>query len=389
MTLVQPFIRSRTTWLAYLMITFYGYFLNIFGPITPFLKNEFDLSYTVSSLHFSAFALGMIGTGLTGHRIIQQLGRGQSLWIGALGMCLSAVVLVAGRSPVLTIGASFVMGLIGTLILAIVPSMLSDEHGEKRAVAISEANVVGSLISTVAPVLVGLFASTVFGWRAALMVGVVAAVVMRCAFGRVYIPERSATDAHMNSKPLPIRYWIYWLAIVVVVSVEFCMIFWSADYLEVELGISRAGAAQAISLFLGGMIIGRLVSSRLVQQFSAHQVVTTSLLIAAVGFMLYWTATAPFLGIGGLFITGLGVSCLYPLILSLAMGSANSSSDRASAASSLASGTAIFFLPLILGRLADAMGIRSAYAIIVLLLVIAFVIIQGTARKATVESVTQ
>ncbi len=60
----QPFIRNRTTWLGYLMQAFYGYFLNIFSPITPFLKQELNLSYTVSSLHFSAFALGIIGAGL-------------------------------------------------------------------------------------------------------------------------------------------------------------------------------------------------------------------------------------------------------------------------------------------------------------------------------------
>ena len=39
MSLVQPFIRNRLTWLAYLLLAFYGYFLNIFGPIPPFLKN--------------------------------------------------------------------------------------------------------------------------------------------------------------------------------------------------------------------------------------------------------------------------------------------------------------------------------------------------------------
>ena len=79
----------------------------------------------------------------------------------------------------------------------------------------------------------------------------------------------------------------------------------------------------------------------------------------------------------------LGVACLYPLILSLALASAGGSTDRASALSSLASGVAILFLPLILGRLADAVGIRQAYSVIIVLLVIAFAIILGTARITT------
>jgi len=379
MTSSQTFIRQRATWLAYLLMAFYGYFLNIFGPITPFLKNELHLSYTVSSLHFSAFALGIIGVGLIGYTVIQRFGRWTSLWIGAFGMSLGALLLIAGRTPYVTIGAAFLMGLIGSLILAIVPSSLSDQHGDMRAVALTEANVIASLVSATAPVLVGWFALTVLGWRAALIVAVLAAVAMRIGFWKVDLPSVPiSTDPDSTRQQLPTLYWIYWTALVIAVSVEFCMIFWSADYLETGLRMPKAGAAQAVSVFLAGMIIGRLVSSRLVQRFSTHQVITGSLIIAAVGFLIYWTGAAPIFGVVGLFITGLGVSCLYPLILSLALASARGSTDRASALSSLASGVAILFLPLILGRLADAVGIRAAYVVIIVLLVAAFVIIQGT-----------
>ena len=53
--------RDRTTWLAYAMLAFYAYCLNSLGPLTPFLKSELDISYSVSSLHFTAFAIGIIG----------------------------------------------------------------------------------------------------------------------------------------------------------------------------------------------------------------------------------------------------------------------------------------------------------------------------------------
>jgi fucose permease len=378
--LAHSFTRNRTTWLSYLLIAFYGYFLNIFGPITPFLKNELDLSYTVSSLHFSAFALGIIGVGLAGNRVIKRLGRWNSLWIGAFGMSLSALLLIAGRHPALTISASFLLGLVGSLILAIIPSVLSDQYGEMRAVALSEANVIASLVSAVAPVLVGWFASTALGWQGALMITVLVAVTLRFGLGKVNLPASVAADnSDSASRPLPPLYWVYWVALALAVSVEFCMIYWSADYLEIALNMPKTNAAQAVSLFLAGMIGGRVVISRLVQRFTSFQVVTGSLVIAAIGFLIYWTASAPLFGIVGLFVTGLGVACLYPLILSLAIGSAEGSTDRASAVSSLASGVAILCLPLILGRLADGVGIRSAYAVVVVLIIAAFAIIQGTA----------
>ena len=381
--MAQTFVRNRATWLAYLMLAFYGYFINVFGPITPFLKAELRLSYTVSSLHFSAFALGIIGAGLTGHRLIQRLGRWNALWVGAFGISLGALLLIAGRDPVVTIGASFLMGLVGSVILAIVPSVLSDQHGEKLPVAFSEANVMASAVSASAPVLVGWFAASALGWRMALVVAALAALVLRFSFGTVsFPPTQAAAGAGQPRRRLPALYWVYWTGLVAVISIEFCMIFWSADYLETSLGMPKAGAAQAGSLFLVGMIVGRVAGSRLVQRFRAHQVVTGSLLIAGAGFLIYWTAAAPMFGMVGLLIAGLGVASLYPLILSLALGSARGNTVRASAFTSLASGVAIFLLPLILGRLADMVGIRPAYGVVVVLLVAGLLIVQGTRRLA-------
>jgi len=141
------FHRDRFTWLAYLSLAFYAYFLNVLGPITPFLKEELRLSYTVSSLHFTAFAVGILLIGLGGHLLIERIGRWRSLWIGMIGISLSSLLLLMGRNPVITIGASFLMGLIGSLILAIIPAVLSEQHGERRAVALSEANVISSIVS--------------------------------------------------------------------------------------------------------------------------------------------------------------------------------------------------------------------------------------------------
>lgn len=69
----RTFHRDRFTWLAYLSLAFYAYFLNVLGPITPFLKDELHLSYTVSSLHFTAFAVGILCVGWGGHWIVSTL----------------------------------------------------------------------------------------------------------------------------------------------------------------------------------------------------------------------------------------------------------------------------------------------------------------------------
>lgn len=376
--MAQTFVRDRATWLAYLFLSFYAYFLNILGPITPFLKDELNLSYTLSSLHFTAFAAGILLVGLFGHHLIRRTGRWRSLWIGAGGMSLSVLVLLAGKSAVMTIGAAFLMGLVGSLILAGVPALLSDLHGEQRPVAISEANVISSLVATSAPLMVGWFAAIPGGWRLALGMVAFTPFLMRLGLGKtgIPLPDHGPEKSTRIRQPLPGRYWVFWAAIVLAVSVEFCMIYWSADYLEHALGMPKANAAQAVSLFLAAMIVGRLAGSRLVERFSAYKVVTASILLAGAGFLVFWKAGSILLGMSGLFVTGLGVASLYPLILSLAIGAAPGHAVHASARATLASGTAILALPLLLGRLADAAGIRQAYGLVALLLIGVFLFIQ-------------
>jgi fucose permease len=381
--MAQTFHRDRFTWLAYLLLAFYGYFLNILGPITPFLKDELKLSYTVSSLHFTAFAVGILLVGLSGHILIQRIGRWHALWLGAFGINASALVLLAGQSVVITIGASFCMGLVGSLILVIIPSALSDRHGELRAVALSEANVIASLVSTAAPLMVGWSAHLPGGWRLALGTVAFAPFLMRLGFGRAALPQSTSRpeDSTSARRPLPILFWVYWVALVLAVSVEFCMIFWSADYLENSLGMLKVDAAQAISLFLAAMIVGRLAGSRLVQLFSARRVVIASILVAGTGFLVFWTTDTAILGLVGLFVTGLGVAGLYPLLLSLAIGVANNNTVQASVRATLASGTAILALPLELGHLADMVGIRPAYGVVGVLLIGILLIMLVTAGK--------
>ena len=378
----RTFERDRLTWLAYLFLAFYSYFLNALGPITPFLKSDLGLSYTVSSLHFTAFATGILLVGLGGHLVIRRIGRWAALWIGAAGISLGALLLAAGRTAVVTIGAAFLMGVIGSLILAIVPSALADRHGELRAVALSEANVIASAVATLAPLLVGWCARYAGRWQYALAFIALAPVLIYPFFRKTAAPASglSQADPAVSRRPLPRLYWIYWVALVLGVAVEFCMISWSADYVENVLGATKANAAQAVSVFLGAMILGRLLASRLVPRFSARRLVIAALIIAGAGFLVYWITGSLLLGLTGLFIIGVGVAGLYPLILSLAIEAAGADTIRAGARATLASGVAILTLPLILGRLADAVGIRPAYGIVALLLAGIFLIIQFAGR---------
>lgn len=379
--------RDRGTWLAYALLAVYGYCLNGLGPITPFLKDELGLSYTVASLHFTAFAAGILAVGLGGHAVIARLGRERAQWLGAAGLGAGVVLLAAGRTPLLTIPAAFFMSLVGSLILAIVPASLSDRHGARRAQALSEANLLASAASTAVPLLVGWSARTLGDWRPALALAALAALGLYAAFGRTSAAPAAqpAADPAAGRAGLPLAYWLYWGALMLAVSVEFCLVFWSADFVAETLGWANAAAAQSVSVFLAAMIVGRGLGSRLVQRWPAAAVVTASLVIAGLGFGFFWQGRAPGLLLGGLFVAGLGVASLYPVILALSLGAAGPHSDAASARATLASGTAILALPLLLGRLADGVGLGPAYGVVPALLAGALLLVGLAGRQTRKE----
>lgn len=378
----KTYTRDGLTWMAYLVMAFYGFFINALGPITPYLKDELGLNYTIASLHYTLFAVGILLIGLLGNAIVLRVGRWRAWWLGCAGMSAGALALIGGRDPLVTITGSFIMGFIGSLILILVPLVLSDRHGDLRAVALFEANLCASLAAATGPLLVGVFARTALGWRVVLGAMAFAPLIFYFVFRNTRMPDQ--TSIRQNSaaaQKLPTQYWLFWVCLVLGVAAEFCMLSWSADFLKTGLGASQADAAQAVSVFLAAMIVGRLAGGTLSKRYPARMLVIVSVVIAFAGFLVYWLGGNFILALAGLFITGLGVASLYPLILSLAIETAPALSALATTRASLASGLAILVLPLALGRMADAVGIRSAYAVMLVVLVALLGIVLAVRKK--------
>lgn len=379
-------MRDAFTWLAYLMIGYYAFVETVFGPIMPFLQNELGFSYTVSSLHFSAFAVGLMIAGILGERVVRRWGRRVTSWGGATGMVAGIVLLAIGASAPVTIAGVFLAGLFGTLFLVIIQAALSDRHGEQRAIAYTEANVLASVCAILAPVLVGGFQQAGASWRWVMVVLIAALIVLALVFRRIKFPEPHIHADASESVPaqrLPGKFWAYWAVMVVAASVEWCMVYWSAGFLQTFVGLSAATAATLVSLFFIAQVIGRFAGSRLTRVMPGSRLLLIAQVIALAGVPLFWLATQPALSIAGFFLAGLGIANFYPLTLSVAIGAAPKSADAASARLSLAGGLALSFAPLTIGAMADRAGLQQAYGLLIILLVVLIAITIGANRWRT------
>jgi MFS family permease len=379
------FRRDELTWLAFGMLGFYNYLLSGLGPLMPSLREELGLSYTVASLHFSAFAVGMILAGLVGDRVVRGFGRTKVFWAGAAGLVAGAVALTLFHSPILTVGSVLLMGGVGSLVLILIPAILADRHGENRAIAIVEANILAAATGAMAGLLIGLGEQTPAGWRGALLVSLAIPLFLVIRYGHVSLPAAQSIGVRRDAGTrLPAAYRAFWLAVVLAVGVEFSLIFWGADFLVVA-GLSTSAAATTVSLFLWGMVAGRIAGRQLARWMRAEQLLLLALGVSGGGFFVYWLAPDVLATVLGLFVAGIGVANLFPLTVALALGAAPGQSNEAGARLTFASGTAILAAPLLLGALADATGIRLAYGVVPIFLLGALMA-SGLGRRLSRES---
>jgi fucose permease len=277
---------------------------------------------------------------------------------------------IAPHSAVSITGA-FVVGAFGSLVLILVPTVLAALHHGSLGIALGEASLAASVGGSLAPLVVGWSATTGLGWRGAAGLVVILVCVLALLFRSTAIPSRPHTETGESAR-LPLTYWAYWLALLFAIAVEFCIALWSASFLEQVVGMSRAAAASGVSVFLVAVLVARLAGSRIAARWASGSIFQVSLVVTVLGVSLYWAGGAPLPALVGLGISGLGIANLYPHGVALALAAAPGQVRLASARASLTSGLAIMGAPLLLGNLADRIGINAAQVVIVLFLVLAF-----------------
>ena len=371
-SLSLSFTRTRTTWLGYFLLGYHTLLQALVSAVVPFLRSELQLNYTRASLYMSANALGMVLAGITGARLADRLGRRTALWGAAGGTVLGLLALTLGQEQAITLAGALGCGFAGSLCMVMVQAILSDEHGERRAVALSEANVAAGLGSLVAPLLASGAVAAGLGWRAAPGLLPWLVVAAGLSFGRAPIPAPlSAGGVHSGLQRLGRVFWMLWGVLFLSVSVEWGVIFWSADFLEKIAGFPRAVSVSLLGVYFVAAALGRFLASRLVRRLNASSLLFGAMSLAALGILIVWLAPWPLIRLSGLFLCGLGTGNLFPLGVIETVSAASQAANLASSRATLAAGLAIFCSPLILGLAADQVGIRLAYGLTLPLLALA------------------
>lgn len=357
--------RDRVTWAAYLLLGLFAFLETAIGPAMPLLRKDLDLGYTVASLHFTAFAAGGISASLCADRVMRRWGRRVALWGGLAGMVAGASIFALSTFVVGTIFGVYLMGICGTVFLVTNQATLSDLHGELRTIALAESNVAASSAAVAAPLAIGFADSIGIGWQWGILIAIPVFLLLSFSFRAIKLPKTTQVQTQATNQQLPRVYWFVWIAMFLAVSVEWCVAYWGADFLDTVVGLETGRAATAMSVFFAAMVIGRFSGARLAHHYPATHLLIAALIVALIGLPIFWLVSIPMISLAGLFVAGFGIANFYPLTAATATIAAPDLAELAMSRLAISGSSALLVAPFLIGVFSDAVGIRWGFGIVI------------------------
>lgn len=342
------------------------------GVVLGELREQFQLSGLIASLHGSTFGFGLLVAGAWGVRVVDRLGRRSALALSAAALTAGITLLCTGPAWPITLTGTAMAGLGGALLVMVMPGLISDHHGQHRAAAFAAVNGAPGLAGVAFSLIIGLALALQWSWRAPYLIltGVIVLALTAVAWP-VAVPESprqgTFTLHHFRDRDV----FVPWLHIVNAVICEFAIGIWAATYLK-EVGNASGGLASAMAGVFGvSMFLSRLVLPT-TMKLLGDATITVSFTVLAVGALMMCFAPGLLPRVAGLTIVGFGGAPLYPLTVDRLYASAEHKIDSISlgAICALASGAAVTLGPLALGILADSVGLQRALLVVPVIAVV-------------------
>lgn len=274
-----------------------------------------DLGRTLADLGFITFAYGAgytVST-LASGELTGRFSTGPLLVAASLAAAASLAVLATSSAWMPLLVAGFMVGLAGGLLDAGVNAYVAVHRGARAMGIIHTGFGIGS---TLGPLLVTLFISVGWSWRAAFGFLAVAEFGLALAF-LATVRAIESNEPESGSKPsaggnglvLVLSLAVFFLYAGVAAGTGA----WSYSLLTEGRGINTGVAGVAVAAYWGGVTAGRAALGALGNRIEPNRVLSMSAIGTVASLALMWIAPTSWLGIVGLVASGLSHGFVFPL----------------------------------------------------------------------------
>ena len=311
--------RKKVFIAACIGLLLFGIMLITLGSILPSLVAKFDLSEIASGKLVSLLPVGIIAGSLIFGPVADRYGYKLMFIITTLLMAGAFEGLAFADTFFVLQVSIFVLGFGGGVINGATNAVVSDISEEDKGANLSLLGAFFGVGALGMPLLLAILSKR-FDYPVLL-----SSVGIFMLLAAVYfIATRFPHPKHHQG--FPVKEGIKLLAQPALLLTSFFLFFqsgaeslinnWTTTFFENDLGFSKEDSLYALSFYLGGLTITRMLLGKILKHISSFIIMVSSLLLAIVGGFLLLYSGSYMQSIVALLILGAGFAASFPVILS-------------------------------------------------------------------------
>ena len=290
------------------------------SPRLPELQRDLGISDAALGLTLVGMGLGgLLSSSMSGW-LVDRFGSRTMTMTTSAALALWLPILGLAPTAVLVFACLLVLGALDGLTDVAMNSQAVELQRRVERSIITRFHAVWSAGAVTGGILASRAAAAGISLRLQLLVTGVALAALTLVASRSLLPDRrralSADADGEPSRPAPARRVVVLLFLVgvAIALTELPPNDWSALLLADRFDLSTGRAGLGYVATAGGMLVGRVVGDLVTDRMGLERTRRCGAALAAVGVLLAATLPSPWAAGAGLFVAGLGLSSLFPLV---------------------------------------------------------------------------
>lgn len=308
-------------WAACFGMLLFGIGLITLGSIVPDLKTKFQLNEEAAGTLFSILPVGILAGSLLFGPVCDRYGYKFLLIISCIGMFggFEGIAYVSSLTALKT--CIFIFGLSAGVINGATNAVVSDISSEAKGANLSLLGVFFGIGALGMPFLIGILKNNYSSYQIVSAVGWLTLAV-GLFFSLIKFPpsKKALGFSFAKTKRLFKESFLFLIAFYLFFqgSLEAILNNWTTTYLTRHLSVGESNALYALSLYVAGLTVMRLLIGSLFRQVKMIKLMLVSLLIILTGVLLIHFGQSFYFSLAGLILSGIGLAAGFPIMLGLA-----------------------------------------------------------------------
>ncbi len=352
---------------ACLGMLLFGVTLTTLGSLLPPLIAHYGIEKSEAGSLMALMSLGILAGSLVFGPVVDRYGYRPILITGAIGVGLGLAAIAAAPAPGVLAPAMLVFGVAGGVLNGATNALVADITPQGRSSGLALLGVFFGLGAFGVPLLLGVLLQWMTYTR--IVGGLAALVIVPLAdFAVVHFPPpkqaqgfplRRAGAILGDAALLLIGLMLFFQS-----GMEITLGGWSAQYVREMLGLSEERSILILSLFWVGMMLARLILSRVLRSWPSSVVFPAFLTVAMAGAGPLLAIRSPAAAGFGLLLLGAGLSAGYPILLGFLGELSHDLTGTAYSAVFVMALIGGSVLPYATGVLGDRIGLRASLLVV-------------------------